>query len=67
MHIVQNKPSTLNPVQDGYMWLTICMLHENTISRSESYSVLTPFLSKLRYAYRRNRQNLFYLLVYFKF
>ena len=37
------------------------------ISRSESYSVLSPFLSKLRYAYRRNRQNLFYLLVYFKF
>ena len=36
-------------------------------SRSESYSVLSPFLSKLRYAYRRNRQNLFYLLVYFKF
>ena len=39
----------------------------NAISRSESYSVLYPFLSKLRYAYRRNRQNLFYLLVYFKF
>ena len=36
-------------------------------SRSESYSVLSPFLSKLRYAYRRNRQNLLYLLVYFKF
>ena len=36
-------------------------------SRSESYSVLSPFLSKLRYAYRRNRQNLFCLLVYFKF
>ena len=36
-------------------------------SRSESYSVLSPFLSKLRYEYRRNRQNLFYLLVYFKF
>ena len=46
----------------------ICMVtHEFTISRSESYSVLSPFLSKLRYAYHRNRQNLFYLLVYFKF
>ena len=37
-----------------------------TTSRSESYSVLSPFLSKLRYAYRRIRQNLLYLLVYFK-
>ena len=37
-----------------------------TIPRNESYSVLSPFLSKLRYEYRRNRQNLFYLLVYFK-
>ena len=35
-------------------------------SRSESYSVLSPFLSKLRYAYRWNRENMFYLLVYFK-
>ena len=38
------------------------------VSRSESYSVLSPFLSYrlFRYAYRRNRQNLFYLIVYFK-
>ena len=33
---------------------------------SESYSVLSPFLSKLRYAYHRNRKNMFYLLVQFK-
>ena len=37
------------------------------ISRSESYSVLSPLLSKLRYAYRRNRKNTLYLRVYFKF
>ena len=37
-----------------------------TITRSESYSVLSPFLSKLRYAYRWNRKNMFYLLIYFK-
>ena len=51
----------LNVLYFGVAW-------ESTeyISRSESYSVLSPFLSKLRYAYRRNRQNLFYLLVYFK-
>ena len=36
------------------------------ISRSESYSVLSQFLSKLRYAHRWNRENMFYLLVYFK-
>ena len=45
-------------------------MHHNShtfyMSRSESYSVLSPFLSKLRYAYRRNRQNLLYLLVYVK-
>ena len=45
----------------------IITINKNRISRSESYSVLSPFLSKLRYAYCRNRQNLFYLLVYFKF
>ena len=36
------------------------------IFRTDSYSVLSPFLFKLRYAYRRNGQNMFYLLVYFK-
>ena len=36
------------------------------LSCSESYSVPSPFLSKLRYAYRWNRKNTFYLLVYFK-
>ena len=36
------------------------------ISRSKSYSILSQVLSKLRYAYRRNRQNMFYHLVYFK-
>ena len=35
-------------------------------SRSESYSVLSPFLSKLIYAYRRNRKKMSYLLVYLK-
>ena len=36
------------------------------VFRTDSYSVLSLFLIKLRYAYRRNRQNMFDLLVYFK-
>ena len=36
-----------------------------TVSRSESNSVLSLVLSKLRYTYSRNPQNKFYLLVYF--
>ena len=35
-------------------------------SRSEPYRVLSQFLSTLRYTYRRNCKNTFYLLVYFK-
>ena len=45
------------PWKNRRKWENICFIH---ISRSESYSVLSPFLSKLRYAYRRNRQNLFH-------
>ena len=52
---------------DVIVKIKFALKQKKYISRSESYSVLSPFLSKLRYAYRRNRQNLFYLLVYFKF
>ena len=37
-----------------------------TTSRTELFSVSSPILLKLRYAYRRNRQIMFYRLVYFK-
>ena len=65
----------LNPICNGvfileevsFYTITFTTIQQVNKSRSESYSVLSPFLSKLRYTYRRNRQNLFYLLVYFKF
>ena len=40
---------------------------QGNIPRTESYSVLYTFLSKLRCAYRRNRQNImFYVFLRFK-
>ena len=64
--------STISLIEE--VFITVLMLKKSYLrntnmtisSRSDSYIVLSPLLSKLGYAYRRNCKKTFYHLVYLK-